>query len=131
MRSTHTYVELELSEPAYREVADKLRAAGYDQAFGRDGAIDLHGLAAVCEQPKHRLLRKYRCNVAGVRIAAITPMRDGQTMIVPDHEAFEPFPVSPEYLQKHNPHVGGYYVRYADGHESFFTAEAFEAAVCP
>ncbi len=30
------------------------------------------------------------------------------------------------YLAKHQPVVGGYYVRYADGYESFSPAEAFE-----
>ena len=35
--------------------------------------------------------------------------------------------VSQEYMDKHKPKVGGYYVRYADGYESFSPAEAFEA----
>jgi hypothetical protein len=35
-------------------------------------------------------------------------------------------PVNAEYLQKHKPRVGGYYVRYADGYESFSPAQAFE-----
>lgn len=48
-RSTHTYVELELSQSAYDEIAKKLRDAGYDHAFGRDGEIDMHGLAVTKE----------------------------------------------------------------------------------
>lgn len=35
--------------------------------------------------------------------------------------------VDHNYLKKHNPQVGGYYVRYADGYESFSPAEAFES----
>ena len=35
--------------------------------------------------------------------------------------------VSPEYVAKHVPVVGGYYVRYDDGYESFSPAAAFEA----
>ena len=35
--------------------------------------------------------------------------------------------VSPEYMKKHQPTIGGYYVRYADGYESFSPAEAFES----
>ena len=31
-----------------------------------------------------------------------------------------------EYLAKHQPQVGGYYVRYQDGYESWSPAEAFE-----
>lgn len=30
------------------------------------------------------------------------------------------------YMDKHKPQVGGYYVRYADGYESWSPAEAFE-----
>ncbi len=35
--------------------------------------------------------------------------------------------VDQEYMEKHNPHVGGYYVRYEDGYESFSPADAFES----
>lgn len=45
MRSTHTYVILEIDPEAYEEIAAKLRAAGYDHAFGPDGEIDMHGIA--------------------------------------------------------------------------------------
>ncbi len=33
--------------------------------------------------------------------------------------------VSPSYASKHKPKVGGFYVRYQDGYESFSPAEAF------
>jgi hypothetical protein len=45
LRTTYTYVEMELSDSAYNEIASKLRAAGYDHAFDKDGTIDMHGLA--------------------------------------------------------------------------------------
>ena len=35
-------------------------------------------------------------------------------------------PVSLTYVTKHGPRVGGYYVRYSDGYESWSPAEAFE-----
>jgi len=35
--------------------------------------------------------------------------------------------VDTEYLQKHNPQLGGYYVLYDDGYESFSPADAFES----
>lgn len=47
LRTTYTYVLMELSQAAYDEIAGKMRAAGYDHAFGSDGAIDMHGLAIV------------------------------------------------------------------------------------
>lgn len=31
------------------------------------------------------------------------------------------------WIEKHKPVIGGYYVRYADGYESFSPADAFEA----
>ena len=34
--------------------------------------------------------------------------------------------VSREYLDKHTPKTGGYYVRYPDGYESWSPADAFE-----
>lgn len=35
--------------------------------------------------------------------------------------------VTTDYLEKHEPVAGGYYVRYADGYESFSPAEPFES----
>ncbi|MFK7941818.1 MAG: hypothetical protein AB8B85_02710 [Paracoccaceae bacterium] len=34
--------------------------------------------------------------------------------------------VDPEYMDKHDPKIGGYYVRYSDGYESFSPKQAFE-----
>lgn len=34
--------------------------------------------------------------------------------------------VSDEYIAKHHPAIGGYYVRYEDGYESWSPKEAFE-----
>jgi len=43
--ATHTYVELELSQSAYEEIARKLREAGYDHCFMHPGPeIDMHGI---------------------------------------------------------------------------------------
>ncbi len=35
--------------------------------------------------------------------------------------------VSEDYMAKHDPEEGGYYVRYDDGYESFSPAAAFES----
>lgn len=35
--------------------------------------------------------------------------------------------VSKEYVAKHKPQIGGYFVRYDDGYQSFSPAAAFEA----
>jgi hypothetical protein len=51
---------------------------------------------------------------------------DGSAIITPEEEGYAPFKVDADYLQKHNPQVGGYYVVYKDGYKSFSPAEAFE-----
>lgn len=49
-RHTYTFAALELTKASYDEIAAKLRAAGYDHAFTRDGAIDMHGIGVVLEE---------------------------------------------------------------------------------
>lgn len=47
MTTTHTYALLEISAPAFNEIAQKLAKAGYDHAFqGEAGkaVIDMHGI---------------------------------------------------------------------------------------
>lgn len=39
--------------------------------------------------------------------------------------------VMPEWVAKHSPEVGGYFVRYADGYESYSPAQAFESGYTP
>jgi len=51
---------------------------------------------------------------------------DGSAIITPEESQFAPFKVSAEYMYKHKPEVGGYYVVYKDGYKSFSPAEAFE-----
>lgn len=48
-------------------------------------------------------------------------------VIMPADDGFGPFDVSDEYMQKHKPQAGGYYVEYGDGYKSFSPAEAFES----
>jgi hypothetical protein len=51
---------------------------------------------------------------------------DGSAIITPEEEGYAPFRVEGEYLHKHKPQIGGYYVVYKDGYKSFSPAEAFE-----
>ncbi|WP_069267374.1 hypothetical protein [Paraburkholderia nodosa] len=41
---THTVSTLEISERSFKEIADKLRAAGYGHLFMADGSIDMYGI---------------------------------------------------------------------------------------
>lgn len=49
MRTTHTYVVMEISKSAFDEIKTKMEAAGYQHAFieekGEPMAIDMHGIA--------------------------------------------------------------------------------------
>ncbi|AIP33343.1 hypothetical protein DR64_794 [Paraburkholderia xenovorans LB400] len=42
---TYTVATLEVSERTFREIADKLLAAGYQHLFMSDGSIDMYGIA--------------------------------------------------------------------------------------
>jgi len=41
-------------------------------------------------------------------------------------QGFAPINIDKEYINKHQPKVGGYYVVYKDGYKSFSPAKAFE-----
>lgn len=47
-------------------------------------------------------------------------------VMVPADQRYARFTLPVEYLQKHNPVAGGYYVVYDDGYKSFSPAAAFE-----
>ncbi len=47
-------------------------------------------------------------------------------MITPIEEGYAPFEVEADYIKKHNPQVGGYFVVYLDGYKSFSPAAVFE-----
>ena len=82
-------------------------------------------------------LPRYKCHkeVEAVKIAKIKAYIDDDDnitgIIIPFDSDIEPINVKQEYLNKHEPEEGGYYVRYADGYESFSPAEAFEAGYKP
>lgn len=46
--------------------------------------------------------------------------------ITPEESGYGPFTVTVDYLRKHEPRVGGYYVVYDDGYQSWSPAEQFE-----
>lgn len=49
MKSTRTYAILDVSPSAHKEIAEALRAAGYDHAIHEDDEhgviVDMHGIA--------------------------------------------------------------------------------------
>ena len=63
--------------------------------------------------------------VEAFKIELIVTGEDGGKL-VPEDATLDKIHVTKEYMDKHEPQVGGYYVRYADGYESWSPAEAFE-----
>lgn len=51
---------------------------------------------------------------------------DGSATITLAEHGYAPFKVDHEYMRKHKPQVGGYYVVYDDGYKSWSPAKAFE-----
>lgn len=79
-----------------------------------------------------RELPKYRCHkeVWALKIKSVVPTtiteEVGFTLFF-DGEGYAPVKVSSEWVMKHAPRQGGYYVVYEDGYKSFSPAEAFES----
>lgn len=77
-------------------------------------------------------LPKYKCHkeVWALKISILSlpnPATPGlQTIMFPEDTRFAPFELDEEYVKKHNPQPGGYYVVYADGYKSYSPAKAFE-----
>lgn len=71
---------------------------------------------------------RYQCHkkVYALKIARVTAEDPKTFMIVPENTDYAPFRVSSEFVGKHNPKPGGYYVVYEDGYESYSPAKAFE-----
>lgn len=92
------------------------------------------------EQPDHTdSMPKYRCHKevwalkiaklepsAGDRVAGPQDETDGGMIMTPDNEQYGPIKLDADYVRKHKPQVGGYYVVYSDGYKSWSPAEAFE-----
>ena len=83
---------------------------------------------------------RYKCHkeVWALKIKAIFHDRDAATLdgnresdgsatITPEEKGYAPFKVDANYVHKHKPEVGGYYVVYEDGYKSFSPAGAFES----
>ena len=80
-------------------------------------------------------LPRYKCHkeVWALKIKRIDYPRtgaqqddDGKRLIVPENGRYSPILVDHDYMRKHQPKKGGYYVVYADGYKSWSPAEAFE-----
>jgi len=72
---------------------------------------------------------KYKCTkeVWALKIKLVGVCeQDGTGLITPEDKGYAAFKVSKEYMDKHQPTSGGYYVVYVGGYKSFSPADAFE-----
>ncbi len=83
------------------------------------------------QQPQE--LPKYKCykEVWALKIVNILPPRttSENTLLTFKEEGAVGYPaveVTKEWMDKHNPQIGGYYVVYKDGYKSYSPAKAFE-----
>lgn len=74
-------------------------------------------------------MQKFKCHkvVEAGKIVEIKPSGDALDLLLEQERVMVPA----AYMQKHQPEVGGYFVRYADGYESYSPAAAFEAGYAP
>ncbi len=74
-------------------------------------------------------LPRYKCHkvVTAFLIAAAEAMSNGRVRLSGVDSAHEII-VDADYVDKHRPQIGGYYVRYHDGYQSWSPAAAFEAS---
>ena len=86
-----------------------------------------------------REMPRYQCHkkVWALKIKELTTHQNPDTSgnsasasygatITPAEDGYAPFEVPAEYVTKHRPEVGGYYVVYDDGYKSYSPAKAFE-----
>ncbi len=86
------------------------------------------------------LLPEYQCikHVKACKIKQIIPdgygedrETNGSAIIIPESSNLFEITVDHHYMTKHKPQVGGYYVVYKDGYESYSPADAFEDGYIP
>lgn len=75
---------------------------------------------------------RYRCHkqVWALKISRVLSeggVDGGYALLEVEEPGYAPIRVDPEYMKRHNPTAGGYYVVYEDGYKSFSPAEAFES----
>jgi len=84
------------------------------------------------EMPKYKCHKEvWALKIAGIEFETSTTddeghRVDGGATIIPADEGYASFRVDAEYINKHKPQIGGYYVVYEGGYKSFSPAEAFE-----
>lgn len=73
-------------------------------------------------------LPKYRCHkeVWALKISQVKGNIDGSAKLVPEDETYKSIQVDRDYVSKHEPTAGGYFVVYEGGYTSYSPSDVFE-----
>lgn len=76
-----------------------------------------------------REMPKYKCHkeVWALKIGGVNVADNGDARLSFVENGYAPVEVCVDWMHRHRPKQGGYYVVYADGYKSFSPAEAFES----
>lgn len=74
------------------------------------------------EMPVYQSFKK----VHALKMARLYRGLGGFLFFTPAEPGYADIKLDPQYVTKHDPQVGGYYVVYEDGYKSWSPAEAFE-----
>jgi len=86
----------------------------------------------MCEMPKYKSYKVvHALKIKSIELDIDRANREGKdthggAYIIAEEEDFAEIMVDAEYVKKHNPKVGGYYVVYDGGYKSWSPADAFE-----
>ena len=73
---------------------------------------------------------KYKCHkevwALKIKDIYIATNVDPDGILYFEDDRYAPITLGSGYFEKHKPHIGGYYVVYKDGYQSFSPADAFE-----
>ncbi len=114
------------------EVLEKLLAAHGDKAeeirirtIREDSGASVEMPCYKCHKEVHAL--KIKAVTHNSVLAQLSGNEsDGSALITPEEDGYSEFRVDADYVRKHKPVAGGYFVVYDDGYTSFSPAEAFE-----
>ncbi len=84
---------------------------------------------AYTKMPKYRSHKEvWALKIVSIRHIEDRPgvEADGSATLTFEEEGYAAICVSPEYMQKHMPQIGGYYVVYEGGYASWSPARVFE-----
>ena len=82
------------------------------------------------EMPKYNCHKKvWALKIKSIKLDGEGENRetDGSAELTFERSEYEPMQANAEYMRKHKPESGGYYVVYEDGYSSFSPAQAFES----